>query len=686
MDKLDEWMNRAIDSNEPPKPVEPQVKPLVQQKQNFQQRPQGQHPQRPPQARPQGQPQNNGGFQKRPPQGQPQQARPANGQQSQQNRQRNGGQQQPNNNRPQFNRNHNRPPSGPRRPLPKMDKPKQASPILPNKLKIIPLGGLNEVGKNMMALEFENDIIIIDVGLQFPEDDMLGVDYVIPDVSYLEENKKRIRGIVITHGHLDHIGGLPYIMPKLDFPPVYGTRLTIGLIRKKAEEFKQDKLAKLITIDPAEIIKLGQFTCSFFRVAHSIPDSVGVVVDTPIGKVVHTGDFKFDETPARNISLAEIDKMEALGHQNVLALFCESTNALKPGHSMSEKEVGDALEGIIRTSPNRLIIASFSSQIGRVQQILDAAVKHQKKIYISGRSMRENIEICAKLGYLTFPKNLLFDIKKYKDVPDNEALILTTGSQGEDISSLTRIANGEHPQVKVKKGDTIVLSSSPIVGNEKAIFALINNLTMLGADVIHNQIADVHTSGHGKQDELVRMVNYIKPKFLVPVHGEYYMRQGLSKIAQERCGMKENQVIMLKNGDVLIGENNNMYKSSETVDTKYILIDGLGEGQAGSQVQVDREIMSKNGALAVLVYVNHKTRKLTRQPDVVSRGFIYMHETDEITREISILAEDAYRRITEKNPGADRKDVKKYIRQSIDKFTHDKLGRIPLIVPLIIEV
>ena len=318
----------------------------------------------------------------------------------------------------------------------------------------------------MMVYEYEEDIIVIDMGLEFPDDDMLGIDYVIPDISYLEENRKRIKGIIITHGHLDHIGGIPYILPKLDFPPVYSTRLTNGLIQKRIEEFKLEKMATLRVIDPDQPLKLGQFLFKFFRVAHSIPDSVGVVIETPIGKIVHTGDFKFDDSPAGNQKKADIEKIKALGSQNVLALFSDSTNALKPGHTMSELEVGQTLENIIKTVTGRLIIASFSTLIGRMQQIIDYAQKYERKIFVSGRSMRENIKIAVQLGFLKFPNGIIQDIKRYGGkVADDKVLILTTGSQGESISALTRIAANEHPHIKIKKGDTVVLSSSPIIGN-----------------------------------------------------------------------------------------------------------------------------------------------------------------------------------------------------------------------------
>ncbi|MBT4917562.1 ribonuclease J [Candidatus Peregrinibacteria bacterium] len=556
------------------------------------------------------------------------------------------------------------------------------------KVKIIPLGGLNEVGKNMLAIEYENDIVIVDMGFEFPGEDMLGIDYVIPDITYLEENKKRIRGVVITHGHLDHIGGIPYILPKLDYPPIYATKLTKGLIEKRGEEFKQMNLMKLHTIDPDKPIKLGVFLFKFFRVCHSIPDAVGLEIDTPIGKIVHTGDFKFDDSPSIPQGRADMDKIEALGDKNVLALFCESTNSVKPGHSMSEKEVGKVLLKEISECKGRIIVASFSSQIGRIQQILDAAEKCGRNVFISGRSMRTNMNIASELGYLKFKPDSIKDVKRYNKqnkTADEKTLIITTGSQGESVSALTRMANKEHPQVQVKKGDTIILSSSPIIGNERAIFTVINSLSLLGAKIIHNQIADVHTSGHGKQEELKKMINFVKPKYLIPIHGEYFMRQALGDLAKKHCNIKENNVIMLQNGDVLMGERGKVSKAKEKIETKYILIDGKGEGHIGSQVQFDREMMSQNGALAVLVYIDKKTKKLKGAPDVVSRGFIYMHESDEITKEIAKIARDAYKRIIEKNPKSDRRDIKLYIKQTVDQYTRKKLERRPLIIPLIVN-
>lgn len=559
--------------------------------------------------------------------------------------------------------------------------------FLPKTVKVIPLGGLDEVGKNMMAFEYENDIIIVDMGFEFPSDDLYGIDYVIPDTTYLEENAHRIRGVFITHGHLDHIGGIPYILPKLNFPPVFGTKLTMGLVQKRIEEFKLQKFARLNTIKSDDVIKMGAFQISFFHVTHSIPDAVAVVVGTPAGKMVVTGDYKFDETPASPSQKAEVHKMEKLGKEGVLALFGDSTNSLKPGHSMSEEQVYKAFDEVIGTVKGRLIIATFSSQIGRLQQIFDLAAKHNRKVFISGRSMRENIDISMNLGYLKAPRGLISDIKSYKNnTPDSETMIITTGSQGEAVSALSRIASNDHQHIQIKKNDTIVLSSSPIVGNERAIYTMINNLSMRDARVIHNQLKEVHSSGHGYQEEIQRMISLLKPKYLIPVHGEYYMRKGHAELAVEKCGMSPDKVIMIQNGDTLLADNNGIRVGKEKVETKYILIDGSGEGQMGSQVQVDRETMSQNGAVILLMKVDRRKKKLMGNVDVIARGFIYMHETDEITAEIATKSAEAFRFITTKDKNADNRDIKRYVRQIIDKYTHKSLSRSPLIIPLIVEV
>jgi len=574
-------------------------------------------------------------------------------------------------------------------------------------LRIIPIGGLNEVGKNMTAYEYnatgrpqDKQIIVIDIGLQFPEEDMLGVDYVLPDPAYLEENQKHIKAVVITHGHLDHIGGLPYILPKIGFPPVYATKLTRGLIEGRIDEFKLTKFTRLHTIDPKETLRFGAFILEFFRVAHSIPDSVGIVISTPNGqnsqptRVVHTGDFKFDDSPAGIQPKADIEKIKALGNRSVTVLLSDSTNALKPGHTMSEAAIGENLGKLITNAKGRIIIASFSSLIGRIQQIFEYAQKTNRKVYISGRSMKENVNLALNLGYLKIQTNLIRDIKNVSKAPDNEILIMTTGSQGEAVSALTKIAMNDHPQVSIKKGDTVIVSSTPIIGNERSIFTVINSLNMLGAKVIHHQISQIHTSGHAYQDELKQMIQMVRPKYFAPVHGEYFMRQAHKELAIE-CGISEANCVIIQNGEILeipFMESATaqhagaiMHVSKEKVEAKYILIDGLGEGTIGSQVMIERQKMSQNGILLVMLSVDKKTHRINESPNIMSRGFIYMHEYEEITKEISALVADAYKQFLKKKPNADRKEIKHYIEGVVERYAHQKLERRPLIVPIIFE-
>ncbi|PIS44214.1 MAG: ribonuclease J, partial [Ignavibacteria bacterium CG08_land_8_20_14_0_20_37_9] len=473
-------------------------------------------------------------------------------------------------------------------------------------LKVIPLGGLNEVGKNMMVFEYENDIVIIDMGLQFPEINMPGVDYIIPDTTYLDDKKNRIRGVIITHGHLDHIGGIAYLIERLGFPPIFTAKLTSGFIKKQLEEFGLTKRTRLNIFDPDKaILRFGRIEAKFFRVNHSIPDAIGVLLKTPAGNIVHTGDFKFDETPARDQRPADLQKIARIGSESVLALFSESTNALESGHTMSETQIGANLEPIIANAKGRMIIASFSSLIGRIQQILDMAAKHKKKVFLSGRSMHDSVEIARSLGYLSYPSHLVKDISSLGGTPDKEVIIMTTGSQGEEFSSLTRIAQKEHQYVKIKPGDTVLISASPIIGNERAISNVINKLAKLGANIIHDRTMDVHTSGHGCQEDLKMMMDLIKPKYLVPIHGEYFMRQAHKNLALE-MGIKNENIILIENGDALEIGNGRVHKSNERVSLQQILIDGYGVGDVGTQILFERNQMAQNGIVIVLITINKK--------------------------------------------------------------------------------
>lgn len=554
------------------------------------------------------------------------------------------------------------------------------------KLRIIPIGGVEEVGKNMTLFECGRDIVIIDMGFQFPEEDMLGVDYVIPDVSYLDDKIDRVRGILITHGHLDHVGAIPYLFKKFGNIPFYGTRLTMGLVQKRLEEFGYDKIAKLNVINPEkDELKLGCFKASFFRINHSIPDGVGIVLDSPQGKVVHTGDFKFDYTPADGVQ-SDYSKIAALSGQNIIALLSDSTNATKPGHTVSEKNIGDTLDGIIENTKGRVIIASFSSLIGRIQQIISSSIKHKRPIFVTGRSLIDNIEIATKLGYLKYPQGLIRDIRKlrhHKGV-DN-CIILTTGSQGEAVSALTRMAVDDHPDIKIKKTDTVILSSTPIIGNEQAVINTINNLTMLGATVITNNIMDVHTSGHGQQEDLKLMLSLVKPKYLIPVHGLLFMRKAHGNLA-ESMGMPCENIIYVENGSIVEICGGKAKLASEKVEAKYILVDGLGIGGVGANILKERQEMAQNGIIMILLKVDKKTKKMVKAPKIMSRGFLYAEETEHVEKLIMENSSESYCRLLEKDSTSSWEDLKKYVSGSVDRLVHKKLNRRPLIEPIIIVV
>ncbi|PIQ77290.1 ribonuclease J [Candidatus Peregrinibacteria bacterium CG11_big_fil_rev_8_21_14_0_20_46_8] len=561
--------------------------------------------------------------------------------------------------------------------------PKRADGAPKPGLRAIPLGGLDEVGKNMMLFEYGNDIVIVDMGFQFPEEDMLGIDYVIPDISYLRGKEKKIRGILITHGHLDHIGAIPYLLPQLGFPPIYASRLTLGLVKERLKEFHLESKATVHEIDPEKTIDLGVFKAEWFAVNHSIPDSFGIILHTPEGICVHTGDFKFDFNPVFQ-HRTNFNKIAELGSKNVLALFSDSTNAVRAGHTTSEKKIGETLEGIIRDAEGRIIIAVFSSSIGRVQSIVNFAEKYGRKVYLSGRSMDNNVSIAQHLGFLKAPAGLIQDIKRMGKVKDEDCLILTTGAQGEPMSALSRMGHGAHSQITLKENDTIILSSSPIPGNERSIFTVINNITRLGARVIFNKIADVHTSGHASREDLKLMIDLVKPKYLVPVHGELYMRQAHAEIGQ-KLGMPKTHTILLENGDIFHAHKGAAEKSKDKVSANYIMIDGKGIGDVGEQIIMDRQTMAENGFMVVLFTVHKKSRRLQRDPELVSRGFIHMKEAPELVKEIVTVARKHYDEAVRQMPGARRGEIKAYIRSCLDRFSHKKIERHPLIIPIVVE-
>lgn len=550
-------------------------------------------------------------------------------------------------------------------------------------LRMVPLGGLEEVGKNMMFLEYGDDIIIIDIGLQFPEEDMLGVDYVIPDVSYLEKKRKNIRGVIITHGHLDHIGGIAQILPKLGNPPIYGTKLTLGLIQGRLREVALEKNAKLHPVTYDSKIRLGQFNVEFFHVNHSIPDCVGVFMKTPVGNIVHTGDFKIDFSPAGTDKPADLGRIADIGNQGVLAAFVDSTNASQPGLTKSEKVVGENLETIIANAKGRIIMASFSSLISRIEQVVQSAHKHGRKVFVSGRSMVNNLEIAQKLGYITVPKGTIRklgpDVNK---MPKDKVLVLTTGSQGESMSALGRMSIGEHAFLDIQQGDTVVFSSSPIPGNEFHISTVINNLYIKGANVITNSSMDIHTSGHAHQEDLKILYQLLKPKYLVPVHGMVYMRMAQKKLALEN-GFQDNQVVLVNNGDVIEATSQGLHKSREKIQVQNILIDGIGTGDIGTKVILERQKLANSGLVIVSFHAYDQSRHLVRDPHVISRGFIYVRESQEIATKSVEMAKKAYNDAINKNKNVNDQELMKYVASVLANFYRKRLDREPMIIPLI---
>jgi len=551
-------------------------------------------------------------------------------------------------------------------------------------LKIMPMAGLEEVGKNMNVIEYGHEMVTIDCGLQFPEPGMLGIDYVIPDTTYLEQNKQKVKAMLITHGHLDHIGGLRHILPKLGFPPVYGSALTIGMIEKHIMENKANAKADLRVVENGKPFQVGSLEVEYFAQNHSIPDSNGIVVRTPLGNIVHSGDYKFDFTPAVG-ECADFQNLARLGTEGVLAFMGESTNATKPGYTMSEKKVAQTLENIIEKAKGRIIIASFSSLMGRIHQILQFAHQTDRKVFISGRSMMNNVDIGVKLGFIKPPKGVLQQLRRNnQNHPAHKSIILCTGSQGEGLSALNRISLGEHADIRLKPGDTIVLSSNPIIGNEKAVVQMMDRLLRYGVKVITNEHVDVHTSGHARQEELKLMLKLLSPRYLIPVHGEYHMRHAHKDLAIE-IGMDENQIILADNGDIIESDGELMRRSKSKIPANNIFIDGSREGEAHlSKVMLDRQVMAENGAVIIVFRVNQDTGKLIASPGIDSRGLIYLQDSPEIYSKCVEAAQKAYE--SKHQAKAPSEEVKLEIKRAVGKVIMQMVSRNPIIMPIIVKV
>lgn len=553
-------------------------------------------------------------------------------------------------------------------------------------LRIIPMGGIEEVGENMTVLEYGDDLIVIDMGLAFPDDTMPGIDYIIPDTKWLEANKRRIRGIIITHGHLDHIGAIPYILPKLGDPPIYTLPLTAGFIKKRLEEFNLLGRSKINTLTKDDVLALGNFKVRFFRLNHSIPDSVGLSVTTPVGQIVYATDWKFDHTPADG-KPTEFDKIAKFGAEGVLLLMSDSTNAVKPGYCISEKELGQTIDRAFGEIKGRIIFANFSTSISRIQQVFNAAAKYNRKVIVTGRSMVNNIEIALSLGYLKIQPKIVIKSEQAKKYPDNQIVILTTGSQGEDAAGLARIARGDHKTVKIKKGDTVIVSASPIPGNERAVSAVLSNLARLGAHVIYNKNLDIHTSGHAHQEELKLMIALTKPKYFMPIHGEHHMIVTHADLAKG-MGVPESNIFTLDNGQILEINSAKEAKIVEDpkVTTGYVFIDGLGIGDVGEVVIRDRQVMAQDGMFVVIITLDRRNGKLINQPDIISRGFIYMKGNDDLIREVK----HEVRKLVE-SKGKEKLEpnwayLRNIIRDEIGEYLYQKTERRPMILPVVIEV
>ncbi len=563
-------------------------------------------------------------------------------------------------------------------------KPRRASGNARNSapLKIIPLGGLNEIGKNMYLYEMGGDMFIIDCGLAFPDDDMLGVDLVIPDFTYVEKNKEKLRGIVLTHGHEDHIGGLAYLLKKVNVP-VYGTRLTLGLVEHKLREHGILSQCNLFVSQPGNTVKMGCMSVEFIRVNHSIPDACAFAVHTPAGVVIHTGDFKVDYTPIEG-GIIDLARFGELGNRGVLALLSESTNAERPGYTMSERRVGNTFRNFFSNAEGkRIIVATFSSNIHRIQQIIDCAAAYGRKVAVSGRSMINVLQTAIELNYIRVPKNILVDIDKIGKMPPEEVVIITTGSQGEPMSALSRMASNDHRQVTITPQDLIIISATPIPGNEKLVSRVVNELMKAGASVVYEAMYDVHVSGHACQDELKMMLSLTRPKFFIPIHGEYKHLFKHTELALQ-LGIPEENIFIADNGTVLETDGNEM-KVTGQVTAGRVLIDGLGVGDVGSVVLRDRKHLAEDGLIIVVAAVDKAAGKIVSGPDIVSRGFVYVRESEELMEESRTLMRGAMEKTLTPNV-REWNTVKGVMKDTLGSFIFQKTRRSPMILPIIMEI
>jgi len=552
-----------------------------------------------------------------------------------------------------------------------------------DKLLVFALGGVGEIGKNMYVVQYNDDIVVVDAGLKFPEEDMLGIDIVIPDVAYLIENHDKVRGIIVTHGHEDHIGGLPYVLKSLKVP-VYATKLTLGLIDVKLKEAGILGDTKRILISADSELQLGSIKASFFKTNHSIPDSVGVCLDTPEGTIVHTGDFKFDHSPV-NEQYADLQRIAEIGKKGVLALLSDSTNAERPGYTPSEKNVGNRLEEIFRTATQRVVVATFASNVHRIQQVINAAIATRRKIAVVGRSMVNVVTIANELGYLNIPEGMLIEPEEVNRLAADRVVILCTGSQGEPMSALTRMARSTHRKVDILPGDTVIIAATPIPGNERYVGRTVDELYRLGANVIYGSgsVSGVHVSGHGSQEELKLMLNLVKPKYFIPIHGEYRMLRIHADLAEE-VGIEPENVFVLDNGDTVEFQNGQAARGPK-VPAGRVLIDGLGVGDVGNIVLRDRKLLSQDGILVVVVTLSKEDGTILSGPDIISRGFVYVRESEGLLDEANRIVTSTLNKLMSDKVN-EWASLKTNVKDSLGRFLYEQTRRRPMILPIIMEV
>ncbi len=548
-------------------------------------------------------------------------------------------------------------------------------------LKIIPLGGLDEIGKNITVFEYGNEIVLVDCGLEFPEDDMLGVDLVIPDITYLEKNKDKIKGLVITHGHEDHIGAIPYILKQINMP-IYATRLTVGLIKNKLQEHKLLESTKLNIVEQGQTINFGSIRVEFIRSNHSIPDSVMLAIYTPVGTILHTGDFKVDFTPIDD-KLMDLGRIAEIGNKGILALMSDSTNSERKGYTMSERTIGEVFDRLFQNNKKRIVVATFASNVHRVQQIVNCAKEYGRKIAVCGRSMINMIETAREIGYIDAPENMFIDIDMIKNYTDDQLVIITTGSQGEPMSALTRMAAGDHKKVVITPNDMVIISATPIPGNEKLVSNVINDLMKIGAEVIYSALENVHVSGHACKEEQKLILALTKPKFFIPVHGEYRQLRAHAETAKE-MGVPAENIFILQNGKTL-ELNRNEAKITTSVPSGKVLVDGLGVGDVGNIVLRDRQHLSQDGLIVIVMTMDSSTGEIVSGPDVVSRGFVYVRESETLMDDVKRVIKQEVRTFEEEGV-RDWATIKSTLKDDLRDYIFQRTKRNPMILPIIMEV